>query len=153
MAQWNAVQNIIDGQIQKVVAARQEQGLWYWREAIRRAIQDFREVGTVKVYPLTAGSASADIDVEAVGVRLFGILLENSLGSDLWVQFFNTATPTLGTTVPIITVKAPTVTARGIAWLIPEIFTTALTWAVTTTPAGATQTGGASMNVCIVYTK
>jgi len=153
MADWSRIQHILMGQIQRVAAARQVQGLSYGVEAVRRSLQDYREVGTPKVYPLTA-AAAGDVDVEAVAVRLFAALVDNSTGGPFWLQLFNTATPTLGTTAPIQTISIPGVGSRFVVFAVPEdAFTAALTWAVTTTAAGATQTGNTTVSVCLVYTK
>jgi len=154
MADYSRIQGILMGQIQKVAAARQVQGLAYGIECVRRSMVDYRETGVPKVYPLTA-AAAGDVDVEVTGgSRLFGVLLDNSAGGPFWLQLFNTNTPTLGTTVPIQTISIPGVGARFVAFATPEdAFTAALTWAVTTTAAGLTQTGNTTVSVALVYTK
>ena len=154
MADYSRIQGILMGQIQKVAAARQVQGLAYGIECVRRSMVDYRETGVPKVYPLTPAGAG-DVDVEVTGgSRLFGVLLDNSAGGPFWLQLFNTNTPTLGTTVPIQTLSIPGVGSRFVAFAVPEdAFTAALTWAVTTTAAGAVQTGNTTVSVALVYTK
>lgn len=155
MADYSRIQHILMGQIQKVAATRQVQGLAYGVECVRRTLVDYRETGTPKVFPLTAGSASTFITVEgASAVRLFGVLIENTDASLKWVQLYNNAAPTIGTTVPIQTVSCPATAARFVAYAVPEDqIVTAFTFAVTTTAAGATQTNGNLVNVALVYTK
>jgi len=68
----------------------------------------------------------------------------NTNTADCFIQFFNNAAPTVGTTTPTMVIKVPggTSTNPGLAvidnFVAGVMFTTAITYAATTTATGST---------------
>lgn len=154
MADWSKIQNAVDLVLNSVGSTRAVQGQWYWREAVRRAVQDFRETGTTAVFPLTVMSAAAVTAISAAANRLFGVLIDNSAsGTDFYTQLWNVASGgvTIGTTVEILDLWTPRATVTLYAFTAPIVNSTALTVGVSTAPHGATQTGAAQVSVAAVY--
>lgn len=151
MANFTQVSNLVTQVLDSVTASVSVQGEWYWREAVRRAMQDFRETGTPKVYPLTAGSASTYVAIDANPARLFGVLVENTHSSALCWGLYNSATPTVGTSV-LAAASVPATSVQVVTFDDPYVFSTALTWAATTTVVGSTQTNGTLIKLAAIYT-
>lgn len=157
MASWSNIQHLVDQMLEDVGTTRLNQGLWYGREAVRRAIQDFRETDTPTVYPLTAFDGTNDVDVDSGAVTLYGILVDNSQAStDAFVVLYNTATPTEGTTDPLGYLWAPRAAAHFYVFPSGITFDTAFTWSVVVgTEAGieaGTLAAASVVSVGAVYT-
>lgn len=151
MANFNAVDNLVAAVLQSVTASRSNQAMWYWRESVRRAMVDFRETGTPAVYPLTAGSASTYVAISAAASRVFGVLVENTHSGALAWGLYNSATPTPGT-APLIGSLVPATTTHAYTFNNPFVFSTAVSFAVTTALEGATQTNGTLLKLSAIYT-
>ena len=157
MADWSRIQHQVDALISGVAAARSDQFLWDWREALRRAMQDFREAGTPRVSAYTLFDGTNDNDVEANAVRLFGVVIDNSMAAeDAFIALYNTATPVEGTTNTLGYLYAP----RN--RVMPDnfrarVFDTAFTWSsVLGTEAGleaGTLTTANGTQVAAIYTE
>lgn len=160
MADWNRIQNIVDGGIlNAVTTANSVQGLWYWREGVRRVMQDYRETGTPGVYTLQAAGAAGKQVLVATSLtaRLMGFVAENTNTNTLYLQIadLDSGSWTLGSTAPVISVLVPANKAIAYVLAIPlnaNATNGGLTFAVTTTATGATQTNAAQVSVAFVYT-
>lgn len=87
----------------------------------------------------------ADIDNTAQACKtsagnLYGYHIQNPNSSDAWVQFYNAAAAdvTVGTTTPKLSLVVPANGAIEHIGPIPVEFSTAITYAATTTAAGGT---------------
>lgn len=143
MAEWSRIQHQVDGLIaMAVVAARSDQRLWYWREGLRKAIQDFRETQTPRVSAYQLFDGVDDIDIEANAVRLFGVVVDNSQAAvDNYVVLYNTATPVEGTTGPLVHVWAPRAAVTCHVFPTPVVFDTALSWSALAGTQAAIEAG------------
>ena len=157
MAQWSRIESQVDALISGVASARSDQSLWYWRENLRRLIQDFRETQVPRVSAYTLFGGTDDVDVEAGAVRLFGCVIDNSMAAeDAFIALYNTATPVEGTTNTLGYLYAPRnrVTAYAFRALV---FDTAFTWSsVLGTAAGleaGTLTTASGTQAGFVYTE
>jgi hypothetical protein len=54
-----------------------------------------------------ANAVGAPVTVNAGNVRIYGLTLINNDAAVVWVEFFNTTTPTLGTTAPLVAFPIP----------------------------------------------
>lgn len=157
MADWSRIQHQVDALISSIATARSDQYLWTWREALRKAVQDFRETGTPRVSPLRTFDGSNDVDEETGAVRLFGMLVDNSQsGTDAHVSTYNTNTVTEGTTNPLAIYWAPA--NRVVAYAHrPIVFSTAFSWSATSGTQTALEDGTLSaadvLQVAWVYTE
>jgi len=159
MADWSKIQNLVDGGvINAVSAANSQQGLWYWREAVRRCVQDFRETGTPAVYTLQAAPTSGNIALATTAptARLFGCVMDNTSSSIFYLQIsdLTTASFTLGSTAPYAVIRAPANTCSAVVFAIPIMANATnggLAAGVTTTFSGGTQTSASGVLVGFVY--
>ena len=151
MANFHSIANGVSALMNSVTASRSAQGIWYFREGVKKAMVDFRETGTPAIYALTAGSASTYVAISASASRLFGVIIENTHSSALAAGVYNSATPTVGTSV-LWGVLVPATTVMAFTFDTPYVFSTALTWAATTTVEGSTQTNGTLIKLGAVYT-
>lgn len=157
MADWSRIRHQVDGLISSVSSTRSDQALWTWREALRALVQDFRETGTPRVSAYTLFGGTDDVDVEAGAVRLFGLVVDNSMAAeDAYIVLYNTATPVEGTTNALGLLYAPRNRVSAYAFR-PLVFDTALTWSsVLGTTAGqeaGTLTTASGTQVGLVYTE
>jgi len=131
--------------------------LWTWREALRALIQDFREVGTPRVSAYTLFGGADDVDVEAGAIRLFGVVIDNSMAAeDAYIVLYNTATVVEATTNPLGCLWAPR--NRVSAYVFRAVvFDTAFSWSsLLGTKAGldaGTLTTANGTQVAAVYTE
>ena len=157
MADWSRIQHQVDNLIGSVSATRSDQALWTWREALRHLVMDFRETGTPRVSAYSLFDGTNDTDIESNAVRLFGVVIDNSMSAeDAFIVLYNTATPTEGTTDPLGYLWAPR--NRVSAYVFrPIVFSAALTWSsVLGTEAGleaGTLTTASGTQVGLVYTE
>jgi hypothetical protein len=161
MADWTGkIQNLVDGGILNAVSkANSVQGLWYWREGVRRALQDYRETGTPGVFALSAASTAGKQAIVSTSgtMRLFGVVYDNTGTNTFWLQIsdLDSGSFTLGTTAPNVAVKILPSIAGAIVFAIPmpaNATNGGLTAAVTTTATGATQTNAGAVFIAFVYT-
>lgn len=157
MADWSRIRHQTDALISSVSSTRSDQALWTWREALRALIQDFREVGVPRVSAYTLFGGTDDVDVEAAAVRLFGLVVDNSMAAeDAYIVLYNTATVVEGTTDALGLFWAPRNRVSAYAFR-PIVFTTALSWSsVLGTTAGqeaGTLTTASGTQVGLVYTE
>ena len=109
----------------------------------------------------SAWSDTTDIIASAVPTRLKSvrILVNQDASVASYVQLFDSADATPGTTVPtdVISVPSPTTGSRKMAYNVNfggKYYGTGLTWFVATTATGATATTstGAALKVDVHYT-
>jgi hypothetical protein len=98
-------------------------------------------IGDVGLKPRTTGGLSkyrtndldeTDEDVKASAGQVFGWYFYNDGASEVYVQFYNTNTPTVGTTTPEITLGIPAGSAANVFTDIGIAFSTAISIAATT---------------------
>lgn len=98
-------------------------------------------VGDVGIKPRTTGGLSTfltvdldetDEDVKASAGQLFGWYLYNDGAAEVYVHLYNTTTPTVGTTTPILTLPIPAGAAANMVSEIGIAFSTAISAAATT---------------------
>lgn len=152
MADWSRIDHQVEALVNGVASARSDQSFWDFQEAVRHLVQDFRETGTPRVSAYTLFNGTADNDVEANAVRVFGVVIDNSMAAeDAFIVIYNTATPVEGTTNPFSYLWAPRNRAVWYAFR-PIVLDTAFTWssvlgtevgleAGTLTTANGTQAG------------
>ena len=157
MADWSRIQHQVDALISGVSSARSDQSFWQFRESARHLLQDFRETGTPRVSAYTLFGGTDDVDVEANAVRLFGMVIDNSMAAeDAFIVVYNTATPVEGTTNPFGYYWAP---RNRAVWYTfrPIVLDTAFTWSsVLGTEAGleaGTLTTASGTQAGFVYTE
>lgn len=84
--------------------------------------------------PLT-NSAQA---IKATAGVLTGYFIYNPNGAATYIQFYNTvaASVTVGTTVPLFMLTLPSGSAANLSYQSPVTFSTAMSWAATSTAGG-----------------
>lgn len=101
-----------------------------------------------------ADAVTTATTVKSSAGNFYGYLVTNTNTSTCYLQVFNTTSPTLGTTAPILSIGIPaSSTAAGAAnffMRIPVNFSTAIAVAATTASKGAS-TCGTGMTVVILY--
>ena len=128
MADFSRIRHQVDALISGVATARSDQSLWTWREAIRALVQDFREVGTPRVSAYTLFDGTNDNDVESGAIRLFGMVIDNSMSAeDAYITLYNTATVVEGTTDALGLFWAPRNRVSCYAFR-PIVFSSAFSW-------------------------
>jgi hypothetical protein len=158
-----AVKNLIDGwtwtsgtNVTPFLSADMNEGSAMFADAVRDVLAraDFGSSLNAKIYAPTAGSASTYVTIEAASAtNVVGVVLDNTFTSTLYFHLYDNATPTIGTTSALVDIAVPTVTQLPVVFMQPLVGATALTWAVTTTDYGNTQTNGAKLIAAVVYTK
>ena len=123
MANYASVVNRVEGIINNELAsARSNQGTWEWHNALQRIVSQNRFSGTPRVYGPTL--ITAETEVEAGAVSLFGVLVDNAGASEnvyLAVANLTAANWTAGTSNAVMYLWAPAATitpyvfANGIA--------------------------------------
>jgi hypothetical protein len=115
-------------------------------------VQDFRETGTPRVSAYTLFGGTDEVTVEAGAVRVFGLVIDNSMAAeDAFIALYNTATPVEGTTNTVGYLWGPRNRVSTYAFRA-IVFDTAFTWssvlgtevgleAGTLTTANGTQAG------------
>lgn len=105
----------------------------------------------------TAAATSFEADavttastVKASAGNLYGYLVTNPNASFCYFEVFNTTTPTLGTTAPIISIGIPANGAANLSLTYPISFSTAIAVASTTASKGAS-TCGTGMPMTVIY--
>ena len=88
--------------------------------------------------------------VKASAGNFYGYLVTNTNASVCYLQVFNTTTPTLGTTAPIISMGIPASGAANVQFPFPVNFSTAIAVASTTASKGAS-TCGTGMTITAFY--
>lgn len=150
--QKNNIEGILNTQLN---ASRQTQGVWEWFNALYRIVSSVRFGGTVNVYGAKQLAAGTNV-VETVAVRLFGVVIDNSMAAeDALVQVSNVAA-TPGTTDVLGAYWAPR--SAITSYVIPEgtTFTSRLEIFSTLATNAGLEGGTASTTqptVLLVYTK
>jgi hypothetical protein len=81
MANYASIINRVEGIINnEISSSRGNQGAWEWHNALQRIVSQNRFTGTARVYGPTA--ISAETEIESNAVRLFGILVDNSMAAE-----------------------------------------------------------------------
>jgi len=162
MANFASVANVLEGIINtKLAAARHNQGVWEWYNALGRIMSANRFTGTPRVIgPAATLDAGTSTNAETGAVRIFGILVDNSNAAEaVWVQFFNiaSASVTVGTSLSPVIVFAPSATIVPVVYADGVAFDTACSYhAVTGTQAGlegGTGVTGTNPTIVLVYTE
>jgi hypothetical protein len=115
MANFASVANLLEGIINsQLTFARHNQGVWEWYNALQRIMSANRFTGTPRVYGPT--TVTAETEIEAGAVRLFGVLLDNAMsGEDAFLAIANltAANWTAGTSDPKGYLYVPRSTCLG----------------------------------------
>jgi hypothetical protein len=131
-----------------ITPANFNQGSAQWADAVRDVLARADLPANLNANArMFVGSASTFVTIASAASRLVGVLLDSTNGSDLFVQFYNNASPTVGTTGEILDLSIPANSQRSYVFEEPIPFATALTFAVSTAAHGATQTGGGNVKV------
>ena len=102
----------------------------------------------------TESLVATDIAVKTSPAMLFGLSMGNvDTAIDHWVHFYNAliADVTVGTTAPLISILVPRLDSVNIEWSRGIIFSTALTWAATTTVGGSTAPTAGDMAGAVLF--
>lgn len=162
MANFANIANRLEGIVNsELAAARSQQGIWEWYNALSRIMSANRFSGTPRVYgPATAPDAGTATDVETNAVRVFGLLVDNSNSAeDVWVTGYNIASGsvTVGTSLTSIVLWVPRATIVPVLWADGFALDTALSYhSQTGTQAaleGTTGVTGTNPSVVFVYTE
>jgi hypothetical protein len=99
--------------------------------------------------PFLNGAVTTAVTVKGSSGFLYSWFLYNPNASVCYLQVFNTTTPTLGTTVPILSLPVPATSGANIPpGSLATAFNTAISVAATTTPTGSTTcTTGMTVNL------
>lgn len=84
--------------------------------------------------------ASAGVAVETIKAsagQLCLLEVRNPNAAEAWLQIFDDASPTVGTTVPALSFYVPASGGNDKMFTVPIEFATAIKYAVTTTPTGS----------------
>ena len=129
MANFASVSNVLEGILQnQLAAARSNQGNWEWFNALQRIVSANRFSGTVRVDGPTL--ITAEREVEAGAVRLFGVLLDNAMAAeDAYLSLANltAANWTAGTNNALGYLYVPRATQLGYVFTNGLVFDTAFT--------------------------
>ena len=89
MANFQQISPLLEGIIgSQLSSTRGHQGVWEWFNALSRTMSASRLTGTARVYGPTAVTAETEIDSGAV--RLFGVLIDNSMAAeDVYLSLAN----------------------------------------------------------------
>jgi hypothetical protein len=109
-------------------------------------------IGNVVLVPATSGGLSAKLltsvtnsgqTVKSSAGQVYGYHLDNTenASNTTYFQFFNTTSPTVGTTAPIFSIPVPGGAATNVNWPQGIPFGTAIAVAATTTATGSTAPG------------
>ena len=81
---------------------------------------------------------------------LYGCVISNEHATaDMFVQYYNSAAVTPGTTVPVITIQVPAQVGKEVEWVGGITFDTALSVVALTGGNDADTTGAATDDVCV----
>jgi hypothetical protein len=99
--------------------------------------------------PFLNGAVTTAVTVKGSSGFLYSWFLYNPNSSVCYLQVFNTTTPTLGTTTPILSLPVPATSGANIPpGSLATAFNTAIAVAATTTPTGGTTcTTGMTVNL------
>jgi len=99
MANFASIGTTLEGILNtQLNLARSTQGIWEWYNALHRIVSANRFTGTPRIDGPVLLTAT-DRDVESGAVRLFGLLVDNTMAAeDLYLLTYNTNTVTEGTT-------------------------------------------------------
>ena len=75
----NTLEGIINNQLN---LARSNQGVWEWYNGLQRIMSPTRWTGTPRVSGPTLTTGATEIVVDADAVRVFGVLIDNSMAAE-----------------------------------------------------------------------
>lgn len=103
--------------------------------------------------PFLNGNVTSAVSVKPLPGSLYGYAIGNTNSSFCYLQIFNTANVTLGTTVPVLSIPVPANSSSGGGANLsfpPVFFNSAISIAATTTYNGST-TCSTGMTVNLLY--
>jgi hypothetical protein len=144
-----AVKNLLDGFVYSEYNARANQGVAIAPELARDVMAQAHLNGTAKV-AAPRSNGSAVVAVESGAAALAALIVDNSGGSDAWLQVFDTTSPTLGTTSPVVELRVDAGKSRAVI-LAEPIAMAALAWDATTAAKGGTRATAGTVKVTLAY--
>ena len=102
--------------------------------------------------PFRNAAVTSAVTVKTAGGNLYAWMIYNPNASACFLDFFNTTSPTLGTTVPVWTVAAPATAAANVApGALPFVNFSAGISVASVTASGGASTCGTGMTVSLSF--
>lgn len=134
-------------------SARQNQGVAMFPDQVRELLAraDLASSLSAKLSEPIINSGSVNNLTTAATAQLVGVVIDNNDSAITYVQLFNAAAPTLGTTVELADLSVPNGQMGAFLFASTPAFSTALTWEATTAPHGNTRSTSGKVTVMVVY--